>query len=226
MLPQTGDLIVINHVASATALIQSISGFGVLVWSSILNNHTDMWWGIVGSNPSLSATLTYQEAAYHDVDCVDFRTTVGWKSPVMGQNNTNYASVATSMLTNSITTTNPSVLIIAAIGAISTGAHPVTQSNPLNGFTLYDGVSWLYITGYYESLGTLVITESIPGTYSSGVSFASPIYAWSIIASFQEISGGISGDGLTWVSSMTKKHVPKLVPWARRFPKFMPRTVI
>jgi hypothetical protein len=33
------------------------------------------------------------------------------------------------------------------------------------------------------------------------------------------------GDGLAWVCQITKKHVPKLVPWTKRFPKFVPRIV-
>jgi hypothetical protein len=194
--PTTGNMLILTYVlndnGATTASISSITQSGVTWTNATADTATagadaEIWYGIVGSSPStgitvnLSATPDSQSCAIADV--YEFSGLVT-SSPVDQTNNTGAAVQSSSGVTStSAKTTLTEELWIGVVGAA--GGATLTQSNPLNSFTLLDGASFNNgNSSCYASNGFLYYVASSEAQASSGTTIADSPYYQGCIATF------------------------------------------
>jgi hypothetical protein len=95
--------------------------------------------------------------------------------------------------------------------------YNVEFQTPQLGASQLNSATWTVVYYFYHN--TSLKTNNFEwgnSTYPSQIQN----FSWQTTAPVSPI-----GDGLTWISAIARKHVPKLTPWQKRFPKFMPRIV-
>jgi len=147
-------------------------------WDSSGGLRSEIWVGVVGASPSKDITVTYDKAQTNHASRGDIFNIAEWAgletSGFLDKTGVNNASAATG--TTATTTVNTEL----CIGSIC--IYDYSQTNPTNGFTLFDGVK---DGGRYFSGSHLYYIQSATDARSCAVTAAGSAYWSGCIATFK-----------------------------------------
>ena len=187
--PTNGNLLIATIAGRYALAVSSISQTGV-TWTRQVANSWDgphgfaeIWAGVVGSGASTSITVTLNQSAIYGAiaDICEYSGLI--TSGFLDKTATAKGGPTVDAVTGTTGTTSQTTeLWIGCIESVNTG-----QTNPINDFTLLDGIIYMGDPNHPEANGYLEKIVSSTGTASSGDTMGGSTYYVGCIATFKGI---------------------------------------
>jgi hypothetical protein len=191
-----GNVLVLCYQGSCTngndPTVSTVTQTNV-VWNNALpydgyGGDCEIWWGIVLANAGVTITITVSGGTgtqFANIADVCEWSGVSAANPVDTIAIDSGSSSLSGITGITATTTRANELCIGVMGSVESSS--ITQSNPINSFTLLDGTNpqALAKTSEYVCMGYLYKIVSSVGTESSGVTFSGAVNSYTgCIATF------------------------------------------
>lgn len=148
---------------------------------------SEIWAGVVGSNPSTSITVNFTGIGNRGLAIADVCEYSGIQTSRFLDKTSGGASNQSQSGNTGTTaiTTRPQELWIGEVFHVTDFFSDSTQNSPTNSFTLLDGVGFDAGNGYHASCAYLEKIVSTTGTANTGTSFVASGYWVGCIATFK-----------------------------------------